>query len=374
LQADRRKPIRDVRPRSREAAARAAQRRAAFWVALLVGLGILLWLLGSILLPFVLGMAIAYFLSPLIQQLEQRGISRTIAAGGLVVGFIVVTGVALVFLVPLVVEQVTALVQRLPDLVAWLRQSLLPIVARFAGRFGLRIAPVVSQPSPEMVQRVAGFVSGLATGLLSGGLALVNALALLAITPVVAFYLLRDWPKIVRDVDSWLPRDHADTIREQMRAIDGVLAGFARGAALVCLVLGAFYAVALTLAGLEFGLLIGLAAGAISFIPYLGVIVGFTTSVGVALYQFWGDWGWIALVAGIFVAGQILQDYFLTPRLVGEKVGLHPLWVIFGVLAGGVLFGFVGVLLAVPACAVIGVVVRFAIARYKDSEVYLGEE
>jgi predicted PurR-regulated permease PerM len=213
-----------------------------------------------------------------------------------------------------------------------------------------------------------------AAGLIGRGVALVNVLGLLAVTPLVAFYLLRDWPKVIAEIDGWLPRSHADVVRAQAREADRVLAGFARGAALVCALLAVFYATALSLAGLDFGLLIGLVAGGLSFVPYLGALVGFVASVGMALIQFWPDWTRVALVAGIFVVGNVVSDYVVTPRVVGDRIGLHPLWVLFGFFAGGALFGFVGMLIAVPACAVIGVVARFAIGQYKASSYYLGEE
>jgi predicted PurR-regulated permease PerM len=207
---------------------------------------------------------------------------------------------------------------------------------------------------------------------LGRGLALVNVASLLAITPLVSFYLLRDWPRIVGEIDGWLPRAHADTIRQQAQAIDEVLAGFARGSAIVCTLLATFYALALTLTGLDYGLVIGLVAGGLSFVPYLGFLVGLLSSVGMASYQFWPEWPRIAIVLAIFFAGQWGSDYFLTPRLVGKRANLHPLWILFGIFAGGAVFGFVGILLAVPACAAIGVLVRFAIARYKRSQIYLG--
>jgi len=342
-----------------------------FWIALLVGLGFLVWLLSSILLPFVLGMAIAYLLDPLVAWLEKHGIRRVLASGGIIVGFFAVVSLLLLLVVPVVIEQLGNLAQRIPDLVVWVRVSLTPYLNRILVRFGTQI-PALATPSADMVQKTVGFMGGVLTGLLTRGLAVVNVLALLGITPLVAFYLLRDWPKVIDDVDSWLPLTHAATVREQARKVDAVLAGFARGTAIVCLVQAAFYAVALTVMGLDFGLLIGITAGAISFVPYLGAIVGFVSAVGVALYQFWPSWPRVATVGAIFFIGQSIQDYVLVPRLVGDQVGLHPLWVIIGVLAGGSLFGFVGVLLAVPACAVIGVLVRFAIAQYKASELYRG--
>lgn len=206
-------------------------------------------------------------------------------------------------------------------------------------------------------------------GLWSGGLAVFNALSLVVIMPVVAFYLLRDWDRIVAHVDSLLPRDAADTVREQVREIDDRLSGFVRGQASVCLVLGTWYAVGLTIVGLDFGVLVGVGAGLISFVPYLGTALGLIAGLGLAIAQF-DSWLPIGLVAAVFATGQILEGYVLTPRLVGERVGLHPVWVLFALMAGGALLGFTGVLLAVPAAAVIGVLVRFAIGRYLQSPLY----
>jgi predicted PurR-regulated permease PerM len=197
-------------------------------------------------------------------------------------------------------------------------------------------------------------------------------LGLLSVTPLVAFYMLRDWPKVVAEVDGWLPRAHAETIRALARDADDRLAGFVRGAAIVCASLGVFYAVALSLMGLDFGLLIGLTAGALSFVPYLGAFVGFGCSVGMAVVQFWPRWGPVVGAAAIFFVGQVVSDYVVTPRIVGDRIGVHPLWLLFGVFAGAALFGFVGMLVAIPACAVIGVAARFAIGRYKASPYYRG--
>ena len=205
--------------------------------------------------------------------------------------------------------------------------------------------------------------------LLSGGLAIVNVLALVFITPIVTFFLLRDWDEMVARIDKWLPRQWAPVIREQATLIDETLAGFVRGQSLVCLLLGTFYAIGLTIVGLEFGIVIGMLAGILSFIPYVGTIVGFVLSVGLAFAQY-PDWLPIFIVVGIFLAGQAIEGNFLTPKLVGERVGLHPVWVIFALLAGGSLFGFVGVLLAVPVAAVIGVLARFALGRYLQSGYY----
>jgi predicted PurR-regulated permease PerM len=283
-----------------------------------------------------------------------------------------VGGVALTALVtPLIVGQITDLVARLPDMARELSGHVTPFVQRWVGAAAEQPAPIADVVI-EAARRVGQVLGTVAAGVLGQGMALATLVGLLALTPLVAFYLLRDWPRIITEIDSWLPRQHAEEIRTQAREIDRVLAGFARGASLVCAVSAVFYALALTLVGLDFGLVIGLAAGAVSFVPYLGATFGLAASVGTAIAQFWPAWGPVAVVAGIFVGGQIVQDYVITPWLVGERTGLHPLWVVFGMLAGATLFGFVGVLVAVPACAAIGVLARFAIGRYKASALYHG--
>jgi predicted PurR-regulated permease PerM len=241
------------------------------------------------------------------------------------------------------------------------------------------LAAVGAGPSGEvpaiLVQaghRIESIAAERAAALLGQGLALVNLLALLAVTPLVSFYLLRDWPKVVSHVDRWLPRDHAETIRELGREADRVLSGFARGAALVCAMLALFYGVALSIAGLDFGLLIGFAAGALSFVPYLGTLIGFGAAVGMALIQFWPDWVRVVIVGAVFVFGNAVSDYVVTPRIVGDRFGLHPLWVLFGFFAGAALFGFVGMLISVPACALVGVIARFALRQYEASALYRG--
>jgi predicted PurR-regulated permease PerM len=350
-----------------------AQRQTLFWLACLAAFVLMLWLLSAILLPFVLGMAIAYFLDPLAGRLQRVGMSRVWATVIILVGFYGVGLSLLILLVPTIIEQAVALAGELPAYASAVYARLEPLVDWVVAQLNVHGAGDLSKPL-EAAQSLAGLVGSVAEGVLERSLALVNVLALLAITPLVAFYLLRDWPKVTATVDGWLPRAHAETIRAQAREIDRVLAGFARGTATVCLVLALYYGVALSLVGLQFGLTIGLMAGAVSFVPYVGTIFGLVSSVGVALFQFWPHWVRVVAVLAVFFAGQLLSDYVLTPRLVGEQVGLHPLWVIFGLFAGGALFGFVGVLIAIPVCAVIGVLTRFAIGRYKQSPLYLGTD
>lgn len=344
----------------------------AFWLALLGASAVAVWLVSPILLPFVLGMAIGYVVDPVVARLERIGLSRAAAAGLLVGGSFGLGMAALVLLTPLLVGQLAALAARLPRIAGGLYASAEPFVRRWIVRAAAEQPPPLADAIAEAARRLGQGLADVAAGALGQGMAVVNLAGLLAVTPLVAFYLLRDWPMLIAEVDSWLPRAHADTIRAQAREIDRVLAGFARGSAIVCGASAAFYALALTLVGLDFGLVIGLVAGAVSFVPYLGATLGFVTSVGMALAQFWPAWAPVAVVAGIFLGGQVVQDYLLTPWLVGDRIGLHPLWVLFGMFAGAALFGFVGLLVSVPACAAIGVLARFAIAQYKRSTVYLG--
>jgi predicted PurR-regulated permease PerM len=210
--------------------------------------------------------------------------------------------------------------------------------------------------------------------LVAGGLAIFDIIATLVLTPVVAFYMLRDWDNMVAKVDSWLPRRFAGTIRQLGHDADHSIAGYLRGQALVCMILGAFYAVSLALVGLEFGLVIGIVAGVITFLPYVGSLVGGVLAIGMALAQFPPDWVSVAIVAGIFVFGQAVEGNYLSPKLVGDRVGLHPVWIMFALLAGGSLFGFVGILIAVPTAAVVGVIVRHLIGRYRESAIYRGSK
>lgn len=348
------------------------RRDLVVWIAILAAVTAVLWLVGEILLPFLLGMAIAYIVDPVVGWLVRRGLSRGVAAG-LLVGSSFAVGLATLLVVgPLLIEQAGAFLTRLPEIVAAVYQSTTVLAERLLRALGVGPRGEIPAILAQAGHRVEEMLASWAAALLGRGIALVNLLGLLAVTPLVAFYLLRDWPKIVAQIDDWLPRDYVDTIREQAREMDRVLAAFARGAALVCAGLAVFYGVALSLAGLDFGMLIGITAGALSFVPYLGALVGFGASVGMALIQFWPDWTRVVLVGAIFVVGNVVSDYVVTPRVMGDRIGVHPLWVLFAFFAGAALFGFAGMLASVPACAVIGVVARFAIQQYRASAFYRG--
>ncbi len=345
------------------------ERRIVLWTVLLLGLALAVYLLRAVLLPFVLGMAVAYFLDPIADRLERRGLSRTLAATLLTVLFLLSVAAFLMLLAPLMQSQLLAFVDRAPIYAELLRTAAADLLAPIRARLGEddleRLRGAVGSIAPTAARLLGQLVSGL----WSGGLALVNLLSLVVITPIVAFYLLRDWDRIIARLDALLPRGQAETIREQCRLIDRSLAGFARGQAIVCLGLGVFYAIALSLIGLEFAIVVGLVTGLISFVPYFGMLTGLALSLGLAFAQF-DDWRPIALIAVVFVSGQVVEGNFVTPKLVGDRVGLHPVWMIFALLSGGALFGFLGLLLAVPAAAAIGVLFRFAVARYRESQLY----
>jgi len=348
-----------------------AARQYPFWLAGLLLALVALYLLRGVLLPFVAGLALAYFLDPLCDRLEKWGCGRALATTIVLIGFGVFVVAVLLLLIPLIQSQIVGLVASLPALVAGVLARVEPLL-RLADE---HLSPQEMADLKSALGSQAGsavrWIGGALGAVLSSGLALVNILSLIFITPVVTFYMLRDWDRLVARIDGCLPREHAEVIRAQARLIDQTLAGYARGQATVCLVLGAFYATGLSLVGLDYGLIVGLLAGLLSFVPYVGTITGFVTSMGLAFGQF-PDWLSIILVLGVFLIGQTLEGYVLTPRLVGNRIGLHPVWVIFALLAGGTLFGFVGVLLGLPAAAVVGVLTRFALGRYMDSPYYRG--
>lgn len=336
----------------------------------LVGIALVLmavYLLRGILLPFVAGMAVAYFLDPVCDRLERAGLSRTLATIAVTMMFGVIVLATMILLVPLLQGQIADLVSRLPEYIEAGQRALEPLLREvernLRGDGGAKLREAISGQAGVIVSWLGSALGGL----ISGGLALANILSLVFITPVVAFYLLRDWDRMVARIDSWLPRQHADVIREQAREIDQILAGWVRGQGTVCVLLAAYYSIGLTVIGLDFGLIIGLVTGLLSFVPYVGTITGFVLSVAVAVAQY-DDWPPVIGVAAFFVAGQMIEGNFLTPMLVGDRVKLHPVWVIFALLAGGSLFGFVGVLLALPVAAVLGVLARFALTRYLASQ------
>lgn len=328
---------------------------------------LLLWFLSGVLLPFVLAAALAYLMDPLADRLERIGFSRLLATVVITAGWIGAAVLALILIIPALVEQIQNVVAGAPAYIEWL------------GGVVTAWIPSLQEQDSTLREAFDSLRAGadkwsvsVLKGLWSGGLAVIDFISLAVITPVVAFYLLYDWDRMTATIDDWLPRQHRETIHRLLRDLDRVLAGFVHGQLMVCAILGGFYAVALSLIGLPFGLLIGAFAGLISFIPFVGSIVGGALSLGVALAQFWGEWGMIAAVAAVFAAGQAVEGNFLSPKLVGGKVGLHPVWLMFALSAFGSLFGFAGLLIAVPAAAGIGVLSRFLIEEYRTGRLYLG--
>ncbi|MEC8040831.1 MAG: AI-2E family transporter [Pseudomonadota bacterium] len=326
-----------------------------------------LWYLGDVILPFVLGGAIAYFLDPVADRLEAWGFSRVFATAIITIVAVLTFVMLVLLVVPSLINQSAALLQVMPqafeDLWAFLIQRFPQILDETS---------TLNQSLQQIGQTIESKGGELLNAVFSSALSIINVVMLFVIVPVVAFYLLLDWDRMVAKVDDMLPRDHAPVIRQLAKQIDGTLASFIRGMGTVCLVLGTYYAVALMLVGLQFGLVVGFVAGALTFIPYIGALFGGVLAIGLALFQFWGDWLSIGLVAGIFVLGQVIEGNVLTPKMVGSSVGLHPVWLIFALSVFGSLFGFVGMLVAVPVAASIGVVARFAMDNYKGGRLYQG--
>jgi predicted PurR-regulated permease PerM len=339
-----------------------ADRRFLIWAAGVVVLCAFVYALRGILLPFVAGIAIAYILQPLATRLERWRLSRGAAAALLVLASVVLFAAFIFLFVPVLRDQIVGFAERLPSYA----DSLQTRAEKWLDVLQARLSPEDFGQLQDEMKGAAGsllaWIGGFATGLWAGGMAVVHFLALLIITPLVAFYLLRDWDRIVAQLDDLLPAAHKADIEHLAREIDRTLSSFARGQAIVCLILAVFYATGLALIGLDFGIVIGLIIGILAFVPFVGSAIGLVLSVGLAALQF-SEGTPILLTLALFVAGHILEGQILTPKIIGDSVGLHPVWVIFALLAGGALMDFVGVLLAVPIAAAIGVLVRFAVRR-----------
>ena len=342
-------------------------------------IALLLYLLRAILLPFVAGMAVAYFLDPAVDKLEERGLNRTLATFIVTAIFFTVLISLLILLFPVLQAQVVGFAANVPEYVDRIRVVIWPLFEE-AGA-ALKLAGVQVPDTDEVRNAAVGFAGEAAAwagGVLrqfwSGGLALFNVVSLLFITPIVAFYLLRDWDNMIDRIDEMLPRDGLKDIREQLVLVDQSIAGFVRGQATVAMTLGIIYGIGWSVAGLEFGLVLGLGTGVLAFIPYVGAALGFLIALLVALAQFGFDFVPLAMIIGTFAFGQTLDASFLTPKLVGGRVGLHPVWVIFALMSGATLFGFLGVLIAVPTGAAIGVLVRYAASRYRHSRYFSDDE
>ena len=350
------------------------QRQAIWWALFFLFFLGFIYLFSDILLPFVAGMILAYILDPVADKLEDMGLSRMAATATILVVSLLFFVLALLIIVPLLSKQLGEFIEQIPSYIKALQAFLVSDAVMRVTQFLPVETGDLQGYLGNFVDDGARWLSRLLGSLLSGGQALLGLISLFVITPVVAFYLLFDWDNMVARINSWLPREHASTIRKLMAEMSDMIAGFLRAQGLVCVILGIFYAVALSLTGLNFGLLIGLGIGFISFVPFIGAILGLLLSLGVALAQFLPEQNYlmIGIVAGVFVLGQFFEGNILQPRILGNHVQLHPVWLMFALFAFASLYGFVGMLIAVPTAACIGVLVRFAMRRYLSSELYLG--
>ena len=354
-------------------------RETLIWAALFLALCVGLYVLGSTVTPFAAGIALGYLLDPVVNRLERLGLNRLGASLVILVVFASVFTLGLILVVPILGEQLVNFAAQLPDYAMRLQTLAInegnALIEKYAhgwiNAFGLN-EEQVRKPIGDFVAQGAQWLVNALRSLVSDGGAVFSFFSLLVITPVVAFYILLDWDRMVAEIDRWLPLDHRDRLRQIAHEINLAIAGFIRGQSLVALFLGLWYGIGLTLVGLDYGLLIGVVGGLLSFVPYLGSLTVLLLSIGVSLVQGWPDLSLFFMAVGVVVVGQFLEGNVITPKLVGDSVGLHPVWLMFALLAFGKLFGFVGLLVAVPVAAAIGVVARHIVALYLDSPLYRG--
>lgn len=348
-------------------------RHLIIWAAILVLFGMFLRAVEPILLPFVLGMLMAYLFDPLADKLEKRGMSRGVASATITFGFFSILVMLVVWVGPMLYAQLSEVIAKIPDflreLEALLQQKTAVLFSEVERLTNGHASQSVSAAPSEVIERAVTMGGDLANSVVSSSFALLNIVSLLLVTPIVSFYMLRDWDCVVARIDNLLPRAYANIIRAQAKEVSVTLAAYLRGQLYVMLLLSVIYAIIFALLGLHYALLIGVLAGTLVIIPYIGTWI----SAGIGLLVAYDQFGmetmfWI--VAGVFAAGQIIESQILTPKVIGDRVGLHPLWLLFGMLAGAVLIGFAGVLLAVPLTAVISVGVRFVVSVYLESPLY----
>ncbi len=348
------------------------ERQLLFWLGAGLVLLAIIALLSPVLLPFVAGIVIAYFLNPVADRLQRMGCGRMLSAVLIVFSVGVLVAVAAVLLVPFVASQLRQLAETMPVDLAKLETSVnLWLMQNLGDRFPV-VVNGLERALAELSQSWTASVGAIAKAIWNQGLAIVNFLSLLLITPVVVFYLLVDWHPMLQKVDGWLPREHAGTIRRLATEINEAVSAFIRGQGTICFILGAFYAGALMLIGLPYGVLIGLVTGALTFVPIVGWALGFIIAAGTAVAHAWPSFGMLAQVAIVFGAGMAIDSAVLSPKIVGQRIGLHPVWLIFSLMVFSYLFGFVGMLVAVPVAAAVAVVVRFGLEIYLGSRVYTG--
>lgn len=341
-----------------------------FWTGTFALLFLFVWLFKSILLPFILGIVVAYLLNPIVNALGRYGLRRNIAALAILGCFILVILALSALAVPVLYREISSLAQDLPDIYDRIMAYLEPYMARAQDILGQNGSSALSVLQ-ENAKSALGAGKTILSGLAAGGAVLTSLVTVLVIMPIVAYFMMEEWPDILRRVRDLMPRQHEGTILDLLAKMDRKIAGFIRGQLTVAFILGLSYAVALSIAGLNYGFLIGIMAGLFSIIPMVGSTLGLLVAVLVAWLQA-GDITFVAIVAGIFLLGQVIEGNFLSPKLIGDSVGLHPLWVFFSLMAGGALLGIVGMLISVPVAAVISVLAAFLIEQYKQSAYYLG--
>ena len=347
-----------------------------FWAGVLACAFLFIWLFKGILLPFVAGFVVAYLLDPLVVRLAHRGLSRGAASLLILLTFLVFVLGSLMLTLPVLLREMTSLAFGLPGLIEQLRQQTTELFQAGTAPFGLPLQlPDLSGLLHQSLGQALSISTGIFTGLLNGGGTAASLLSFIALMPVIAFFALKEWPNVLARADDLLPRESAPTFRDLLRKIDQRLGAFVRGQVTVCFILAAYYAVALSLAGLDYGVLIGLFSGLLSFIPFVGTGLGLIGALVVALIQSgWGEWTLPLTVLAIFALGQFAEGNFITPKLVGDAVGLHPLWILFALMAGGSLLGLLGVMIAVPVAAVLAVILDFAATQYRASSYYTGPQ
>jgi predicted PurR-regulated permease PerM len=356
--------------------------QVGFWAGAFLLLVLLLWLFSGVLLPFVAAVVLGYLLDPVVERLERFGMNRLGATLVIIACFALVLILLSILVVPVLWRQLASFIEALPAYAFKLQQLISGEIARLSREYGGGLldklglgkdaGTELATATSDLVAQAAQWAASFLNSLLTRGAALINLISLLVVTPVVTFYMLLDWDRMVATIDGLVPRRHRETVRGLAREIHTAMAGFLRGQSLVCLFLGAWYGIGLSLVGLNFGLLIGIMAGILSFIPYVGSLTALILASTVAIVQDWPRWHLLALSLTVVFVGQFLEGNILSPKLVGESVGLHPVWLIFALLAFGSLFGFTGLIAAVPLAAAAGVILRFAIARYRESELYTG--
>ncbi|KRA48326.1 hypothetical protein ASD80_17450 [Devosia sp. Root635] len=343
------------------------------WITFLVVLVLLLWLFRGILLPFVVGAALAYLLNPLVNQLQKWRFSRGWATAVVLLSVITIVVSLFFMFVPLIGQQIIGLIQRLPGYVSDLQALITKWSPEINEWLGPQRAAQLQASINEMARQALGFIATIPAELVNIGYTSAGVIGFTLLTPVVAFYLLLDWEGMVRGLQGLLPREHRPEINQILGDIDKSMAGVIRGQGGVLLIDAAYYATALSLIGLNFGLAVGLIGGLLSFIPFVGFAIGFALSVGIAIVQFWPNYWMVVGVCAIFLGWQFIEGNILYPKLVGGSININPVWLMFALLAFGALFGFVGLLLAVPLAAIVGVLVRYGVAKYKASTLYLGQ-